>query len=135
MGALQPLLDRLAAIKSSFPAPKWTWDSRFEAVAATFPSTSEAQARASVALGLPDAWTPGTLEQAPELPRALCEDSGGLRPGQLLLTGAEVAGVTPFGLWWPWGGGATVTLRIGLAGSEITAEHHAQLRAAFGAAG
>ena len=134
MGALQPLFDRLAAIKSSFPTQQWTWDARFEMVAATFASKVEAQARASAALGLPDAWTPGTLAQAPAGPRAMCEDSGGLRPGQLLLSGAEVAGVAPFGLWWPWGSGTTLTLRIGLAGSAISAEHHAQLRAAFGVA-
>jgi hypothetical protein len=134
MGALQPLLDRLAAIKSSFPTQQWTWDGRFDAVAATFASNVAEQARASAGHGLPDAWTPATLSQAPEPPRAMCKEAGGVRPGQLLLTGADVAGVPPFGLWWPWGGGATITLRIGLAGSEVTAEHLALLRAAFGVA-
>ena len=135
MGALQPLLDRLAAIKASFPTKTWAWDGRFDAVSATFPSTVEAQARTSAAHALPDAWTPASLGQAPEQPRAVCEEFGGLRPGQLLLSGAEIDGVTPFGLWWPWGGGATITLRIGLAGPGVIAEHHAQLRAAFGVSG
>lgn len=132
MEALQPLLDRFAAIKSSFPTQTWAWDSRFDVVSATFPSKVEAEARKSAAHALPDVWTSVTLGQAPEQPRTACQKSGGLRAGQLLLSGAEVEGVTPFGLWWPWGGGETITLRIGLAGAGVTAEHRAQLRGAFG---
>lgn len=105
----QPLLDRLTKLRDSWPAPPWTWDSRFSAVAATFDAAQELAVRASAQLAFPRGWTTKSLEAAPPEMRALVERVGGLRPRQRLLAGDESACPTLFGLWWPWGDGSKIT--------------------------
>ena len=43
--------------------------------------------------------------------------TGGIRSTQLILSGNVVAGVAPYGLWWPWDESQTISLRIGLEGA------------------
>ncbi len=36
-----------------------------------------------------------------------------------------------FGLWWPWGDGATISLRVGVANCDRPTELYPQIRALF----
>ena len=119
----------LAELIGAWPGNAWSWDGRFDAFASTFTSDIEAKARAALTLALPQHWTSQTLAEAPTLLREICDGTGGLRAGQLLFGGATVEGVTPYGLWWPWGGGKTITLRLGFAGADEAAL--ARLRTVF----
>ena len=121
----QPLLDSLSRLKASWPGGEWTWDARFAAVASSFAAELEPAARASAQHAMTRGWTTKSLENAPESLRQLAERTGGLRQGQRLLAGTSDA---LFGLWWPWGGGDTVTLRIGFTDASVTP----RLRALFG---
>ena len=120
----QALLDGLAAMQQSWPGQPWAWDARMVAFASTFDATVAAKVRESVARTLPQTWSSITLAQASEPLRALCAKTGGLRTGQELLTGDGA-----FGLWWPWGGGKTITLRLGLCGATVTDDLRAKVRA------
>ena len=73
-----------------------------------------------------------SLAGAPEGVKALVEKCGGLRAAQLLFWGGpdDAAGV--FGLWWPWGDGTTVSLRIGLHDVDLPKERYPKLRDIFG---
>jgi hypothetical protein len=125
----QPLLDHLTRLRDTWPSPPWTWDARFGAVASTFEATQESAVRVSAMLAFPRGWTTKSLEAAPADMRALAERVGGLRPRQRLLAGDELACPTLFGLWWPWGDGEKITLRIG----SLDLAPMPDVRALFGA--
>jgi hypothetical protein len=77
-------------------------------------------------------YTTATLNSAtPEL-RELAARTGGLRAGQLLLVGGPVGGITAFGLWWPWGDGETISMRVGLLDIDAAREPWRRLRDVFG---
>jgi hypothetical protein len=117
MDELQPMLDSLGKLKESWPGAKWEWDGRFSVVSSSFAATMQTEARASAVHALTRGWTAKDVETAPESLRAIVDRTGGLRGGQRLLAGTHD---TLFGLWWPWGNGEMITLRIGLVGAEPT---------------
>ena len=82
----------------------------------------------------PRGWTAKSLDAAPAELRALAERTGGLRAGQRLLAGDQLVCARLFGLWWPWSGGETITLRIGVLDLDATTDPLPRIRALFGAA-
>ena len=64
--------------------------------------------------------------------RALVEKCGGLRAAQQIFWGGGDDAAGPFGLWWPWGDGTTVSLRIGLHDVDVPKERYPRLRDVFG---
>src|SRR5436190_9762135 len=75
------------------------------------------QATEAAAVALPEEWTPSTLAGASPAVRGVAARTGGLRSGQRLLSSAPVEGLIGVGLWWPWGDGGTISLRVGLIGT------------------
>ena|SRR5436190_14809008 len=127
----QELFDALERLKAKWPAPDWTYDRRLKCVASSIPINLEAGARAAMTEVLPTSWSSQTLADAPEKVRKLAEGCGGVRSSQLLFWGGGAA-VGAFGLWWPWGDGMTVSLRIGLHDVALPKEHYPKLRDIFG---
>jgi hypothetical protein len=125
----QGVLDQLAELKQTWPGGEWSWDSRFAAVASSFGRDLEPSVRESIKHALSRGWTRKTIDTAPDGLRAITDRTGGLRQGQRLLAGDAD---TLFGLWWPWGGGDTITLRLGFAGLDANAAEVKRLRALFG---
>ena len=127
-----PIFAALERLRSQWPAPDWMYDRRLKCVASSIPLAREADARAAMAEVLPASFSVETLPGAPEGVKALVEKCGGLRAAQLLFWGGpdDAAGV--FGLWWPWGDGTTVSLRIGLHDVDIPKERYPRLRDVFG---
>lgn len=109
----KPVLDILTLVKRGWPNQTWSWDDRFTMILSSFPKEQEMQARASAAHALSYAWDSKSIATAPAGLRAICERTGGLRAGQMMMAG-KAGGVVLYGLWWPWGGGATITLRLGI---------------------
>ena len=130
----EPLLHRLAQLQATWPSPPWTWDARFAAVASTFTAAQEPAIRASAQLAFPRGWTTSSLVNAPADLQAFAARTGGLRANQRLLGGDPVSCASLFGLWWPWGSGDKITLRIGIVGIADDAPPLPQLRALFGLA-
>jgi hypothetical protein len=122
-------LDRL---KAKWPAPDWNYDRRLKCVASSIPLAREADARAAMAEVLPRSFSVDTLAGAADGVRALVEKCGGLRASQLLFWGGGDDAPGAFGLWWPWGDGTTVSLRIGLHDVDIPKERYPRLRDVFG---
>src|SRR5436190_1640174 len=75
------------------------------------------QATEAAAVALPEEWTPSTLAGASPAVRGVAARTGGIRSSQRLLSSAAVEGLLGVGLWWPWGDGGTISLRVGLAGT------------------
>ncbi len=133
--AWQPVFDKLTLLKDSWPAPPWSWDSRFVTVASSFAKDLEPAIRTSAVHAFPSGFTAKSLATAPATLIAVAERTGGLRAGQRLLGGAQVGDATLYGLWWPWGGGDTITLRIGFTGLAGDAPPMSRLRELFGVTG
>src|SRR6185503_19971360 len=114
----QPLLDTLGQLRTAWPSSEWSWDHRFNCVTSSLPADASAEMRRLLAPVVPSEWTAETFASPPADVRALRERCGDVRPGQLLLTGPAVAGMTLFGMWWPWGDGSKVSVRLGIAGSD-----------------
>jgi hypothetical protein len=132
MSTWDPLLDRLTKLRDTWPSPPWGWDGRFAAISSSFEADQERAVRASAMLAFPRGWTTASLELAPPEMRALAERTGGLRAGQRLLAGDAATSPNLFGLWWPWGGGAKITLRIGILDLATDAEPLPRIRELFG---
>jgi hypothetical protein len=130
--ATQPLFDALARLKQEWPARGWSWDSRLISLASTFTVPYEAQARKAAALALPVEYTSVSIAGAPHEMREVATRTGGLRPGQFLFGGGPTGGLSAFGLWWPWGDGETISLRVGLIDVEPGREPWRRLRDIFG---
>lgn len=108
------MLEGFSRLRAKWPRRGWSWDNRLNCVTSSINSDLEREARTIALEGLPAEWTPTSLAKAPPRIRDLAERSGGLRTGQLLYSAGPVSGVLAYGLWWPWGDGVTISLRIGL---------------------
>ena len=131
MDSWESLLTTLTRLKESWPGTAWTWDPRFATIASSFSVNDEQRARTSAMHAFPRGWTVKSLESAPPLMQSVAARTGGLRASQRLLAGDEVAAERLFGLWWMWGDGTTVTLRIGIAGLGADDDPLPRLRALF----
>jgi hypothetical protein len=109
LGALVPQL------VSGWPGGAWEWDERLQCALSTVPAAGAPQARTALAALLPQLWTADTLASAPLLIRQICARTGGLLPQQLAFSVELPEGVFAHALWWPWGGGANVSVRIGVS--------------------
>lgn len=128
----EPLFEGMRKLRGSWPARGWSWDGRLACVSSSFGADLEAKARAAAAEALPTVWTSTTLVKGTPQLRDVAEKSGGLRSGQLLMTGRTFGSILPFGLWWPWGDGLTISLRVGLGGIDMSDEPYQEFRDLFG---
>jgi hypothetical protein len=128
------LFEGLAKLKAGWPGGGWSWDGRMCCVTSSFPATAQEQARAATLAALPTEYTKANVGSAPAPFVELVECAGGLRPGQSLFVG-EAPGRAAFGLWWPWGAGSPISLRIGLLGVDADDEPNRRLRELFDVAG
>ncbi|MBA3501992.1 MAG: hypothetical protein M4D80_35825 [Myxococcota bacterium] len=124
------LLESLTRLRDTWPSPPWSWDARFATIAASFTIDLEPAVRQSAQLAFPRGWTSKSLENAPEEFRALAVRTG-LRANQRLLGGDVTFASKLFGLWWPWGGGDKITLRIGVLDADAATEPVPSIRALF----
>ena len=127
----RPVFEKLELLRRAWPEPTWTWDPRFWTLTSSFSRDLERAARASAAHVLSYAWSPETIGTAPGGLRAICERTGGLRAGQMLMAG-KAGGVVVYGLWWPWGGGEKITLRLGIGECEVMEAPFPAVRHMFG---
>ena len=130
--AWHDLFARFRTLKADWPSRAFSWDSRLICITSSFTVEFEAKARAAARAALPVEYNALTVSKAPPERRRVAERAGGLRAGQLLMTANDGGPVLPFGLWWPWGDGATTSFRLGLDALEWNDEPYPDLRDIFG---
>jgi hypothetical protein len=131
----EDLFRGLESLRGRWPSPDWIYDRRLKCVASSIPMTNEriqSEARAAIAEVLPRSFNAESMRDAPEEVRTLAERCGGLRSSQLLFWGGGLGEPGAFGLWWPWGDGTTVSLRIGLHDVDLPKQRYPRLRDLFG---
>ncbi len=110
---------------------QWSFDGRFRASSATFATADQDSVRALLERGFVSCWTSKTIARAPDRARELCAKTGGLRPGQLLFGANAESDPILFGLWWPWGNGTTISIRILFSARTLDQPAKAALLAEF----
>jgi len=130
----EDLFTKLTKLRAGWPSPTWSYDRRFQCVSTTIPLSTEAAVQPAIGEALPTSWTAASLPAAPDDVRAMVEACGGLRAEQKIYWGGPENAPGAFGLWWPWGDGAQVSLRIGLCHVDLPKERYPRLRAIFGIA-
>jgi hypothetical protein len=128
----ESVFEGLVRLRERWLSPDWTYDRRLRCVASSIPLTEEPVARAVIRDMFPTIWTATTLADAPEGVRTLATGCGGVRASQQLLWNGAADGPGAFGLWWPWGDGTTVTLRVGLHNLDLPKVRYPRLRDIFG---
>lgn len=128
----QALFESLAPLRERWPGGGWSWDTRFSCVSSSFNAELAHEARAAVHAAFAQEWTARSLAKAPSLVREVADNTGGVRPDQVLYCSDTVGGTIVFGLWWPWGDDVTISFRVGLAGFAAAREEF-QLRDTFNA--
>ncbi len=99
-------------LRASQGVLSWKWDSHFETVLAEFSVDNEDRVRAILECDLSIVWDKSKIRKAPDIVRTIVKNFGGLRSGQLLFTSDPNQDVIIFGVWWPWGGGKTISIRV-----------------------
>jgi hypothetical protein len=128
---LTPLIDKLKSIRTDWPKRGWSWDTRLNAASSSFSADLEQAAHTAVKKTLTTEWNAATLNSAPQHVKDIAQKSGGVRSGQLVLATPPSGRYFAYGLWWPWGDGLTISLRVGLAGAEFREEVLQRVRDAF----
>jgi hypothetical protein len=127
-----PLFEPLRRLRNEWPQRGWSWDSRVACVSSSFSTDLDQKNRGLALAALPSEFTSRSIVSAPPALREICDRAGGLRSGQLVYAGAPVGRVFAYGLWWPWGDGMTISLRVGLGGVDESHDLMNQLREVFG---
>jgi hypothetical protein len=130
--AWQNLYNVLQTFRGQWPARGWSWDSRLFCASSSFSTENEQRARAAVLGSFTVQWSSSSIGKAPTQLRELAERSGGIRSGQLLVATAAQGMPIAFGLWWPWGDGEMISMRVGLVDIDPGAEPYSKLRDIFG---
>jgi hypothetical protein len=125
----QPVITLLGQIRAAWPGGAWTWDDRFDCALCTVGKKDGAEARSAITASLPSVWAATTLKDAPARARQVCEETGGLRGDQMIFCAEPLEGILAYCLWWPWGSGANISARVGIAGADSPDEILALVRA------
>jgi hypothetical protein len=126
------MFDAFRRLRTDWPRRGWSWDPRLSCIASTFSVDMEATARTVTLASFPSEWSSRTLPTAPPNMQELAERCGGLRTGQGLFGGLGVGRVYAYGLWWPWGDGVSISLRVGLSGIDDNHDMMNRFRDVFG---
>ncbi len=113
-------------IEESRSILSWSWDERFACVLAQFSIDQNAQVLEILEKNFCDKWDSSSIKEASKRVQLISHSLGGIRPGQFLLTTESEQDVILLGVWWPWGNGKVISIRIipnteGLSDSDMTA--------------
>jgi hypothetical protein len=117
--ASQAIPALLAQIGAGWPGSTWEWDDRLACALSTVTTAQAPQTQAALTAVLPAVWTAASLAGAPPLIQQICARTGGLLPNQQAFSVELPEGVFAYGLWWPWGSGANVSIRLGASHESV----------------
>ena len=101
-------------IVSNWAGSQWSWDARFRCPNAVVEGDEREATIALLRRELPNTYDHTKYAQLPAQISALVDATGGLRPGQCVMTDNGRDGAYRYALWWPWTNGVTVSIRLGV---------------------
>lgn len=90
----------------------WEWDDRFGGILATFDASDKDLVLGIISSQLAQVWDGTNIDQAPSRVSGALKNYGGLQSGQLLFNSDVTQDGVLLGLWWPWGNGSTISIRV-----------------------
>ncbi len=103
----------------------WSWDERFGMALLTYEKVDAEAILGGVAAALTTTWSDSDIGDAPQKVRDIAAGAGGIDAGQRLYHSDLEADPILFATVWPWGNRQTVSLRIGYAAPELSADQRA----------
>jgi len=97
----------------------WEWDDRFDVPLLVFPKDMEEEISTVIKRHFTNQWDINSVKMSPPVIRKLLDKSFGIRGGQIVLATDTTKEAFLFALYWPWGDGATISLRVSLTGKGI----------------
>jgi len=99
----------------------FTWDGGMNTALLTFEIGEKDAVMAAAERHLETTWTSDTVDGAPDVITDLISGLGGLRSGQWVMH-SKVGGPFLVAIFWPWGSGSPISLRIGVVGGDDAAD-------------
>ncbi len=91
---------------------KWKWDDRFQTALAEFGIDNEENVHGILEKYFKNIWDSSNIGSAPDNIRAVINEMGGLKAGQLLFTSEAIEDTFIYCVLWPWGNQKTISIRI-----------------------
>ncbi|MFT4937383.1 MAG: hypothetical protein ACI88A_000397 [Paraglaciecola sp.] len=105
-------------IEALSPIVKWQYDDFHKALLAEFSVDKETQAKRALRHVLPRSWDAKTIKKAPIEIKHLAGSFCKLVKEQQLLSVEPEKNPRVMAVWWPWGHGATISVRIFLVNAS-----------------
>jgi len=105
----------------------WQWEDRFQTVLAVFNSSNKEYIHKILNQHLTHSWDSSTITNSDEVTRDLIKKFNNLKDGQLLFTSDTKTDGFVFALWWPWGSGENISIRIAPSFNEISKPDHLEM--------
>ena len=100
------------------PLAKWQYDDFHQALLAEFSVDKEAHAKRALRHVLPRSWDSGTIKKAPGEIKHMAGSFCKLVKEQRLLSVEPEKNPKVMVAWWPWGHGATISVRLFLVNTS-----------------
>ena len=105
----------------------WKWETRFETALAEFSIDSSDNIHAILERFFNDKWDSSSINDAPDVVQEIVKKFGALRSGQLLFTADTKQDDFLFGVWWPWGNGNMISIRVAPSFIVLPEENYTEL--------
>lgn len=116
---IQQLLDLCSAVKDKIPqSSHWDYDDRFMSALIVFPAAEKDSFMSALKKTFRDEWDHKSIKKAPKPVKKIVKSMAGISSGQMLFTGDEKDTAVFYAMWWPWGDGTKISLRIGIYHEE-----------------
>jgi hypothetical protein len=96
------------------PHCTWCWDEVFGTALVVFDCSDFDLVYIPMTLEFDAQWDMASIDKAPPQFSSYFNRVFGIMPGQKIFTAVDGDGLILFAVWWPWGDGAKISLRVGL---------------------
>jgi hypothetical protein len=105
----------------------WKWDDRFETALTECNVSNKDSIRIILERFLTSIWEGSNIDNAPDIVQTIVNKFGGLMPGQLLFTADTKQDDFLYGVWWPWGDGNKISIRVAPSCIKLSTSEYIEL--------
>jgi hypothetical protein len=93
---------------------QWSWDNRLKTAMVVFDKGDMDVVYIPIAVEFDTQWDFKTIENSPPHFCEFFKRVFGIIPGQKIFASSDGSGTILFAVWWPWGDGNKISLRVGI---------------------
>lgn len=101
---------------------QWSWDNRLKTAMVVFDKEEMDVVYIPITLEFDTRWDYTTIESSPSHFYEYFKRVFGIIPGQKIFASTDGSGTILFAVWWPWGDGNKISLRVGLYNGNDTTD-------------